>query len=312
MLLDTIEDHLKIGVIDRGERGEIAARLLLVDAYDRAIRAERSANPGQSSPMPYSQGCSLTTFLSELFSADAATLVMSAVSDVNSDPLEDTFRHAVVRFTHFVRAGDGYCLGSDVQCAAFTRCMAFIGQVGQVGVDLVIPVLLDRRKTLSEDNTTVILIQVKRRSQPSSFASTEMDAEALGVFKKGSTIRPYITFVMDLGVRMSGAGRSNSGIPSTPSKLLVKSPPTRQSPRTLVAKHPRFQFKVHGCSPSMYRGIKESHRAKWDMLLATRDMLDEHPRKDKWIKAVMHEASLVRTFILFLLLGITCQRHWLP
>lgn len=36
-LLDTVHHHMKTGLLDRTDRGEVVARMLIIEAYDRAV-----------------------------------------------------------------------------------------------------------------------------------------------------------------------------------------------------------------------------------------------------------------------------------
>ena len=61
-------DYATKGLIDKGEGGELAARLLLITAYDNAAK-NQSLKPGRSTPF-YSDLVPLRVFLEELFGQD--------------------------------------------------------------------------------------------------------------------------------------------------------------------------------------------------------------------------------------------------
>jgi len=127
--------------------------------------------------------------------------------------------------------------------------------------------------------------------------------------------RPYITLVAELGVqpKMSPAAVTHAFVreglvksqeskprknlfavaknlvrPSTsvimteqtktPSKLHIPQQPEKQAhPRD---DHPRYSIFAYGCTNTVYKVIGESDRSLYAYLLANRDFLDEHPRKD--------------------------------
>ncbi|THG93582.1 hypothetical protein EW026_g7691 [Hermanssonia centrifuga] len=87
--------------------------------------------------------------------------------------------------------------------AAFTRGMAFICRNGQPQIDLLIPILLSNT-TIGEKHMSAFLIQVKRRKGSGIYP---ISAETLGFFKYPNATkhdkRPYISLIMDLGVRVT-------------------------------------------------------------------------------------------------------------
>ena len=97
---------MECGLLDRGERGELVRRELLMSAYDWAIEREDEAhqrsetsrqgistdNPAFKSPQSYSSGVSLITFINELFTEENAHQVLESLPD--NTKLETKFRDA--------------------------------------------------------------------------------------------------------------------------------------------------------------------------------------------------------------------------
>jgi hypothetical protein len=122
-ILNILRDNMDDGLLDRGERGELVGRELLMSAYDRAMEREDSARQRSesslqdistndpdsfTSPRSYSSGVSLITFIEELFTEENAHQVLESLPDniKRETKFRDAFKDAKVRFTHFVKMGD--------------------------------------------------------------------------------------------------------------------------------------------------------------------------------------------------------------
>ena len=296
-----LKDNMEDGLLDRGERGELVGRVLLMSAYDRAIEREDKArqrsetslqgtsidDPTSKSPRSYSSGVSLITFIDELFTEENAHQVLESLPD--NIKLETNFRDAFedpkVRFTHFVKMGDSTGTTSAASWVALTRGMAIITRSGDVAVDVIIPILL-HDKQLCEEVVSGLLVQFKRRRHGGPKASYLIDQRTIGFFPEGSPDehpRPYISLVMELGVQPKGTVPTKelpksapSASTTTPSKLdVMKQGRLRHARDT----HPRFSIFAYGCSNTVYKGISPDQRATYQYLLASRDFLAEHPRQ---------------------------------
>jgi hypothetical protein len=292
---------MECGLLDRGERGELVGRELLMSAYDRAIECEDEAhqrsetsrqgistdNPAFMSPRSYSSGVSLITFINELFTEENAHQVLESLPDniKLETKFRDAFKDAKVRFTHFVKMGDSTGTTSAASWVALTRGMAIIPRSGEVGVDVIIPILL-HDKQLCEEVVSGLLVQFKRRCHSGPKASYLIDQRTIGSFPEGSPDehpRPYISLVMELGVQPKGTVPTKelpksalSASTTTPSKLdVMKQGRLRHAQDT----HPRFSIFAYGCSNTVYKGISPNQRATYQYLLAPRDFLAEHPRQ---------------------------------
>lgn len=341
-ILEILQDNLKSGLLDKGERGELVARELLISAYDRAIEREYGQSIGGSfggldgqlgaglsgdgfNPIPhYSRGVSAIIFLEELFTPTYAEQILDSVPNNVKSPetLRSAFRDAIVRFTHFGRMADDTGTTTAASWASFVRAMAIICRSGEAAVDIIIPVLLSNSK-LCEEVMTGILVQIKRRRAKGTIAKYNIDERAIRFFPDVTSIeppsawRPYISLVMELGVqntrypdattptisavRKSRQSTTQVQVTKTPSKVIA---PRQGRLHHAVDCHPRYSIFAYGCSNTVYKGIRPSQRAIYQFLLASRDFLDEHPRKNP---ETLHA---VRRMKPFWSAGLACY-HWI-
>jgi len=164
----------------------------------------------------------------------------------------------------------------------------------QEDIDFVLPVLFDRKQTLSRFVMTAIFIQIKNRDQKQS---VNISADTLHYFTPGNKeqdSRPYITIVMELGVKRKmpssqfkskGPVTSSAPAQGTP-KISVKQAADRislprKAKKAKFVTHPRYSFLVTGCSESVYRVIPSGQREIYQGLLASHSLLAEHPRQSE-------------------------------
>ncbi|KAJ6611191.1 hypothetical protein B0H10DRAFT_1810041, partial [Mycena sp. CBHHK59/15] len=199
VVIDILQSCMFSGLLNPGEQEAITARVLVTEAYDRAVLHDHS---GEMGPL-FSQGCSLITFIKELFEAENPAKILDSKPDNIRDgiPFREAFGGALLRFTHFVKAADDHVLCTDAMFAAFVRGMAYICQDGQGSVGFILPVLLDSTALLSEQHMSGIFFKIKRRQRAGDHSIT---VEQLGFFPKRPAplvpLRPYCTISMDLGV----------------------------------------------------------------------------------------------------------------
>ncbi|EGO24869.1 hypothetical protein SERLADRAFT_415804 [Serpula lacrymans var. lacrymans S7.9] len=225
VILKALENEFKSGLLDKGAMGELVARLLLIFAYDRAIR-----NSYSTKPQNYSQGVRLIDFLKALFSETWMDEIMRCIPDnVSSEvTLKDMFKESYIRFTHFGKMVDDTGTTTEAMYAAFLRGMAIITRDNQQGVDIMIPILM-WDKELCEYVMTAILIQVKWRICAGSINAYLINQRDINLFpddciskevqndvqsdpyfeftlerpreNSGEPVRPYISLILELGVQ---------------------------------------------------------------------------------------------------------------
>jgi hypothetical protein len=147
----------------KADRGEMAAMMLLLLAYDEArCEAEAEVEDWRSRH----PAVSLVSFLEALLCKDAHGNVMEmsrtpARSEEAPKTLRDTFGRAKVYFTHFIRLHDCELVNRQYLAGFMQRGAAFLCAVGNPGVDIGIPFMFDGDGPLERSNMGVILIQVK-------------------------------------------------------------------------------------------------------------------------------------------------------
>jgi hypothetical protein len=298
--LDILEEHITSGLLDRGERGELVARLLLISAYDRAVEveSERANEPPRTNEPPhYSKGCKLINFLQQLFSEEYIESILDCRPDTGASDssLREAFKSAMVRFTHFVRAAHNDMASSEAMAAAYVRGMAFITMVGAAAVDLFIPVLLEDTM-IGEQAMTAIAVQIKRRIVSGAPAELKIDLQSLGFFPKPNEsqtgARPYISLVMELGVQpkkpksIPKGGAESKAVAASPSKVIVPKPGLKHH-KAGKETHVRFNIFAFGCSSTIYKVILQHEKSRYAFLLATRDFLTEHARQNPQTQEAM-------------------------
>ncbi|THG99572.1 hypothetical protein EW145_g7240 [Phellinidium pouzarii] len=284
------------GLIEKGQRGELVARLIMTMAYDEAVDAFNEENgtlPSANSRIHplYSQGVSLMHYIKALLGNEHAENIFNSRPDNVKDgkPFREAYKDAWVRFTHFQRAGDSSVISSEACWAAAARAMAFQCSSGQALIDILVPVIFYKNGTLCEANMSAILVQVKGQRVVVTKASVKIDERDLKFFPppsdERSDERPYITLVMELGVQFRTAKPSKytaghaPDVNRSPSKVMVSKASDRFSERLASSKkHPRYAITVRGCSPSVYAVV--DNKDVFATLLASRHILEEHPRQN--------------------------------
>lgn len=285
------------GLLDRGERGNVVARMLVTEAYDLAV-AEKThppLTPDEQSRF-FSLGCHLLDWIEKLFSEGRAQQILESYpANCKGQKFKDIFKDAWIRFTHFVKSADDHVINTHSMFAAFARGMAYICQKGGSFIDILVPVLL-RDVKLGSSVMTAIFIHVKRRDRAGNYMIDVEDLgffhpEPVGRFPDGDD-RPYITIVMDLGVRntlsayaakpaaqqmikenqTTDGGKDFSQVSDTSTRLDLRPVPG--------VTHPRYAIHVSGCSDTNYGVIDESDREKYKQLLRINEFLYEHPRPE--------------------------------
>ncbi|KAH8113055.1 hypothetical protein DFH11DRAFT_1744480 [Phellopilus nigrolimitatus] len=256
------------GLVDKGEGGELVARLIFTLAYDEAADAyekdtsENREDPvDESSEFPfYSRGVPLKYFIVALF----------------GKPMRNTSSKA----TPIMFEMDGIS----------TRRSSAPGP-GPAGMDIFIPVLL-RDEKLQEEIMTGILVHVDDRVSAETKVRAEIDERDIGFFptqpagglNANADSRPYITIVMELGVQPFYRTQAENEARSAATTATPVFSPAQNSttsrnvatssrcPATVA--HPRYSIFAIGCSPSVYNVVDDK-----DVYATLLSYLQEHPRQ---------------------------------
>lgn len=91
-----LRERFREGLISLGERGEVVMRVLLMEAYMRALQTDHPSD----NPPTFSKGCKLITFLKELLTEGYIMKVLEGLPDnlVEGKPLQEALSTAMVRF----------------------------------------------------------------------------------------------------------------------------------------------------------------------------------------------------------------------
>ncbi|TCD60627.1 hypothetical protein EIP91_009758 [Steccherinum ochraceum] len=275
-----INSTLASGTFNKGPNGELAMRLLLTCAYDRAVKMENApCDPIIQCDRPIM----LITFLIALLGSSNADKVLDSVpSNQHHLPFEDRlslrerFKDAKVRFTHFMRAGSPEVVKDQSMWPALVRGFAYQCCDGQKDIDIIIPILLNGNGKLDASNVSALAFQIKNTIHAANpyvdIASTRQDG--INLFSKEDG-RPYIAVTANLGVTKSEV------IPA----------PSGQRDSNRIVNHARYAFTVNGCNTSSYPCITDV--SPWNILLNKGKLLDEHPHGGDRLMCVRRMCDLV-------------------
>jgi hypothetical protein len=269
--IDDLRRKLDEGLIDLGQMGEVVMRFLLRMAYVDAIIREQKNTVTPN----FSMGCGFVTFLTALFASTHHASVLERGPDnvVEASPLHDAFENAVVRFTHS-KAAVRAVMTTRVMAAGFLRGAAIIGSNNQEGIDIAIPILLNKDEKIKEASMSAFLMQVKRRHERGTVNAYLIDAENLGFFPDESAQKatPYVTLVAELAAKPppEWQGNADSG----------KSP-VRSSARRLSPHLERYSIRAYECTHKTWNVIRANEFDHYRQIMSLDDLFGDHPSQDE-------------------------------
>jgi hypothetical protein len=301
--------HLRSGLVDKGERGELVARLLLMLTQDKAVEVQHARAKELSNAygkVLYSSEVPVNDFMKTLLPYAWEEIRQSTPDNCDGQTFENAFNDAVVRFTHFGRAGDDYAISSAAACAAFIRGMAFQCRSRQGLIGIMVPVLLKRSAKLGEEVMSGIFISITD-SGPASRKARVFDETEISFFprEEDATLwpRPYIALALELNTQLTPRAtktivglkldekhqpegtiiqkaRAETDGPTALSEAdaAAGAGPSEFTSVTSPNVHPRYTIFVHGCSPGVY-GVVED-KSIFAELLAWDEPLAYHGRQD--------------------------------
>ncbi|TDL22696.1 hypothetical protein BD410DRAFT_897943 [Rickenella mellea] len=264
---------IKRGLLSEEDRSELVTRVLLTEAHDLALKdmGHRSWSVSYSVPIP------VVTFLKALFSERYIELVLDCRpdDDPNGEPLQEAFKNSFIHFTHFGRGEGAGCVSDLMASMGLYRGMAFACRKNSGLCDILLPILVDGKRPISQENSTIGLISLK-----DTFAkkSANMDAFEGEFFSLAGVKRPYLNLIMRLGgprrsehcPPIRGAFKNtyretNQDSPShsaepqpTPGTDRDDAVIEDHDPQTAdVQSHPRYSINAFGCSSDIYRAMEE-------------------------------------------------------
>lgn len=275
-IFDAVALFSSAGIVDKGESGELAMRLLLTLAYDRAIQDTADAVLEPSGDLLYSQGVKVVPFLQQLFRGCPKELqsflestphnLFKTSQPNNATTLQEMFNNSCVRFTHWARYSLSH-IHDKSACEAFGRGLAMQVTHNQAGIDCAIPILLDSSKKLGLDNMAVILIQCRNRIDKRGSAVIDATTTTPPFFTHSLEANlqgrlPYISVFMELGIKTESEGLE-----------VLLGPSRRTLGRDDKFEPTRYAIKATGVRPyGVDTGAMEA-------ILHNRTVIDEHPRQ---------------------------------
>ncbi|KAH9902800.1 hypothetical protein C8Q73DRAFT_671815 [Cubamyces lactineus] len=272
-LVRSLTEGFKHGLLDKGQRGELVARLLLIFAHDKAQAPQRSLSD-PAAATNWSRKVPVLTFLKALLTAGHHESIRDCfpanARHVNQPvTLDKAFDGAYVRFSHFVRLGSKVMVDTHAGAAALARGMAFQGYHSQPSWDVAIPVLM-KDTQIDPSHVTFILIRVKARATKASVFVEPSKGMIVG--------HPCIIIEMHLGIRGNDDAEGNTERPSAGVKVSTRPASLGLRSARNAPEDPRYEIKAYGCSSEIYGVIGSQQEHQYASLLATRSVLDEHAR----------------------------------
>ena len=192
--------HSDLNCIDRGRRGELVAELIVMQARDAAALTSENGR--------WVSVCDFIRALLPESSYDSLQSSLPIFWRVGEDrPFTETFENYAIWFNHVIRAEDRQLINSKFLWTFITRGAMLSCPHNQEGVDIVLHICL-KNETLSRDNVSAILIQVKNAQRFKCNIDKElfdrMDPFWVGLFNNGSSARPVIRMVFALASDEAG------------------------------------------------------------------------------------------------------------
>ena len=322
-MINLLFSHVRDGLIEKGQRGELVARLLLTLAHDAALKlmdVKRRDNQGQieklfTTPIP------LLTFFSMLFAQQHTDIIMKCRPDSQSTgpTFEEVLKDAYVMFTHFGKAADDWCMSDTFAFMALSRNMAISCRERMKFADLCIPIHFGKDIPLSRNSTSAIFVSIKDKEKAMGYNRTYIDVNKMNFFTDGDKARPVINLFLQLGIQSKGRyipvertktqknpgllatpkrkGRGGQEIPVTPNSMsTLRSGNTdeHQTRAKSTNSGPAcYTIDARGCSSVIYGVVRPEEEPLLHDLLASRNFLSEHSRQGTaHLNAVMSQKPI--------------------
>ena len=202
------------GIIEKGLKGELYVRLLLILARDFLLKS--TVHPTQPPSFPYSQPFTVLAFLQSVFSSNIYEQIISMVPRqrikgfetrvAGQQQLSHAFSNAWCNFTHFVNTDRNIKRNApgefrELMHGCILQHAALQCAFGQPIWDLIIPVYIgDTSDSLRQENISAILIQVKNRAKVMRLSLKNHRSDYQQYFG-GSWCQPLLSILVDLGAK---------------------------------------------------------------------------------------------------------------
>jgi hypothetical protein len=190
--------HGELNCIDRGQRGELVASLLIMQARDDAY---------WTNDPPRHDWMHVMDFMMALLPQEKYEMFIDAPpayyqSETQYASFGTTFGDSKMWFNHVIRLDKGEMVHISQLWKFVSRGAMIICPPGHYGIDIVLPICY-RGSKLERGNTTAILIQVKNAKEFGKNISgnlfPRMDPFDVGLFSEGDQPLPIIRMVFALG-----------------------------------------------------------------------------------------------------------------
>jgi len=192
---ELLKQHKELNCIDRGQRGELVALLLLMQARD--IASEKASSRGW---------VYLGDFMKALLSQGVHQAVFSGLPARFCPEDKDLsfgarFNDAKIWFNHVIKIEDGDMIHIRHLWKYMSRGAMILCPPGHYGIDIVIPVCF-KGNTLARNNMTAIVIQVKNATRYKEKISgnlfNHMDPFDIGLLSSEDDPLPVVRLVFAL------------------------------------------------------------------------------------------------------------------
>jgi hypothetical protein len=207
-MVDLLAQNVREGLIEKGQRGELVARLLFTLARDQALENMEIAhndNQGQLEKL-YTSPIPVVAFFRALFSQQYVDNLLHCRADnsAGGPTFEEAFADAYIMFTHFGKAADDWCMSHAFMFMALCRNMAISCREGMQYADLCIPIHFGCETPLSRQTTSSILVSIKEKADALGFNRTFVDVNKMA-FTQDGIRQSFIILILQLGVQAKGA-----------------------------------------------------------------------------------------------------------
>ncbi|CAE6362278.1 unnamed protein product [Rhizoctonia solani] len=262
-----LSPDVKKGLLVRGERGELAGRLLVTCAHDKALEKKvdlTSLEPQYHRPIP------VLDFLGALFHKDHYESILKAMPIIdrvvpgqpNAAPLDKAFSASYVSFSHFVLAEDSKMLSAPALATGLVRGMAIQARDGQASIDAVIPIHMGSlTDPISSKTTSAINLQFKNRVNA-------VDCHVNRLITVPNVEMPVISIIFEFGVTETAVD---------PISITSELFPTTQA-QTLHRDDRHYQIVAHGCNSRVFGAIPLEVEPEYKTILGTGSILQDFPR----------------------------------
>lgn len=216
--------------LNKGDRGELVAVLLLTLARDKVVRSEGNN---------LRRDVGLLSFLEALLAPKWHDILDALPThngkDKTSKPLREAFSNARLHFNHFLKITDAKVINRDYLWLLVARGAAVLCANNQGGIDAVIPIVHDNTQKLGRKNVTGLVLQIKNdprfAEKPKRFLFDAMDPYFICLFDaKDEAPPPIIRMVFALASPISNV---KSFLPKSSSRpsLSRQAKPTPSKPK---------------------------------------------------------------------------------